>query len=127
MNSRSVWKWCVPMNNQANNLERDVLSIRDLGRVVFRTATGYTVDAASATNAEFDDWARARVVVLGHADREWTPAQRASFCDGLYRLGALTLATPQLMEELKSDATDDTVETKDAEGEQGKETTNGRA
>jgi hypothetical protein len=69
------------------------LTVADLNRVFFRTQNSQghwrIVDAKSATDEEFDAWARSRVEEITGEPAPWSETERAGFCDTLWQTGAL--------------------------------------
>lgn len=75
------------------NMDKDAIVIaEDLKRVFIRaqdTAGKYvTIDCYTASDAQFDTWARSRITVQGE-EEDWPLEERIRFCAMLYEAGAL--------------------------------------
>lgn len=79
------------MNEQEEVFE-PLTEVDDLKRIFFRAQTldGHwvSIDAASASDAQFDTWIRTRIEVQGNSD-PWDLTERLDVCNQLWQSGTL--------------------------------------
>lgn len=72
----------------------------DLKHVYFRVGSE-NIDAASASDRDFDAWIRSRLFVIGCTNCPWSQAERLQAYNQLWMNGKLAMPTEEIRQELE--------------------------